>query len=234
MSSPRRDQSPFAPALVRAFHQDTPSEAELTRAYARFLQRRSRRRQRSRLQVPLGIAAGMLLGLGSLYAATSVPLRWWSFGRPHVDRSYVEPAGAPDARRQAAERALPPPNAPAPAVTAVPSSAAGRGVTPAASIARESWERAARGLRERDLAAADDALQKLAQQGEVSEREKAQLVRAQLLLSQGRGDEARSLLDELSRHGGSPALRAKAATLLGSLQRSTDSHRSFELDAGTK
>ena len=233
MSSPLRDE-PLSTRLVRAFHDDVLTETELQRAYARFLQRRSPRRAGARLQVPLWIALGMLLGLGSVYAATSSPLRSVLYGtpsvnRPHVDASNPRPAG-PLPQAQPLPSSQPPVAPP----IAVSGSAAGRVSAPASSVARESWQRAARGLRERDLETADDALQKLAQQGDVAEREKAQLVRAQLLLSQARKHEARVLLMELSRSAGSPALRAKASDLLGSLAQSTDAHRSFELDGGTK
>jgi hypothetical protein len=100
------------------------------------------------------------------------------------------------------------------------------------SPAKESWQKVARGLRESDLDGADDALLELSRQGTAEEREVAKLVRAQVLMQQGRVEEARSLLLEL-RNATSVTTRNRAAALLEQMAPEGPSHRSFEPEPGT-
>jgi hypothetical protein len=60
----------------------------------------------------------------------------------------------------------------------------------------------------------------------------AKLVRAQVLMQQGRVEEARGSLLEL-RHATSPTTRNRAAALLEHIAPEGPSHRSFEPDPGT-
>ena len=228
------DRAPSA-ELAQAWRQDVATEAELRQAYLRFLQKRPAPRRPHPLQVLGWLAAGMLLGMGSLYAA-SAPWKALNFGWGRAaERAAVAPAPA-------AKPALPPSPSSWPPPLPVTSSGPNRTLVPqpvlptpgSAVAARESWERAAQGLRERDFDTANQALLRLAEQGDSTERETAQLVRAQLLLSQGRAPEAEQLLRALQRAAGSPSIRDKAQELLAAPRKSTPSERSFEPLEGTK
>jgi hypothetical protein len=88
-------------------------------------------------------------------------------------------------------------------------------------------------MRESDLETADDALLKLSHQGSQAEREVAKLVRAQVLMRQGRAADARILLEELGDSAVSTATRDKASRLVDQLAATEPSHRSFELEPTT-
>lgn len=229
MSSRPVDESPVPKALADAWRQSGPSDAQVTRAYLRFLGRRARRRLPARSAV-LWFAAGMLLGVGTLYAGTSLRLIG-SSPQP------TAPTPAPRAPATSAARAGAPRTTATPNATAAPAPSAAvyeaRPRSEPKSAAAESWQRVARGLRESDLETADDALLKLSRQGSASEREVATLVRAQVLIRQGRDAEARGLLVELGRSATSAATRSKAATLLNQLPPEAPSHRSFDPEPGT-
>lgn len=173
----------------------------------------------------------MLLGMGSLFAATAAPWRLLDFGWRTTEQRVapVQQARAPvrSAARAPTAVAQPAPSEPAPAPAVVAEAPAGE-----PSAARESWRRAAQGLKQRDFESTNDALLKLSQQGTEAEREAARMVRAQLLLNQGQTAEARQLLEGL-RGASSPSIRGKARALLDETQQSAPSHRSFELGAST-
>jgi hypothetical protein len=187
------------------------------------------------LSVVSWVCAGMLLGMGSLYAATQGPWKLPGFRATFAAqraRALDEPTPAP--RRATAAPASEVHSAePAPSGMADlrPPELGGRLARPLSSALTpdggESWERAARGLRERDFDTADDALLKLAEQGSPSERETAQLVRAQLLLSQGRRAEAQASLSQLERSAVTPSVLKKAQQLASELRQSAPSQRSF-------
>src|SRR4051812_29913251 len=65
-------------ALSRAWRAAEPDDAAVGRAYLRFLQRRPARARQQAWQIAGGVAVGMLLGMGSLYAATAKPWQRWS------------------------------------------------------------------------------------------------------------------------------------------------------------
>jgi len=240
MSSLKPDElPPVSRELARAFRDDETGEAELQSAYLKFLQKRPVSRRTHPLQVLGWIMAGMLLGMGSLYAASATwrPMGFsWSQDERRLAKG-AEPQ--PTARApvfapagEAAEPALPVPRASAAPAPAAPGPAAS--ASTAAAAARESWQRAAQGLREQDFDTANDALLKLAQQGTSNEREAAQLVRAQLLLSQGRTADAQAELLRLERSARSESVRLKAGELLSAARKSMPSERSFDAVEGTK
>jgi hypothetical protein len=231
MSSHPAEGPPIPKTLADAWKQRAADEGAVTRAYARFLGRRTP--PKPALSSALGwLVAGMLIGVGTLHAANRVA-SWQS-------RSTSSPP------TEGGRRVTPP----APRVGAPPSSSleAPSGVLPADSAASpsarprsvpkapaaESWQRVARGMRESDLETADDALLKLSHQGSQAEREVAKLVRAQVLMRQGKTPEARILLDELGKGAASTATRDKAARLLDQLEAALPSQRSFELEPPTK
>ena len=235
MSSPPLEERRLPTAYVQAWHADAPTELEAQRDYLRFLQKRPRRSRPHALQILGWMGAGMLFGMGSLFAATAAPWRLldfsWSKAEQRVER-VVPRAPTPPAPRvapPAAESPALPLAPPAQALSAEPTAsehAAGAGA------AKESWRRAAQGLRKRDFESTNDALIKLSQQGTVAEREAALMVRAQLLLNQGQTAEARQLLEGL-RGASSPSIRGKAQMLLDETQKFAPAHRSFELGAST-
>jgi hypothetical protein len=242
MSSPDHEAPAVSRALAHAFRGDVASEPELRRAYLRFLQKRPSRIRPSALTVIGWVGAGMLLGMGSLYAATRGPWKLPGFGVSFTSqraRALDEPT--PASRRATVAQASEV-NSAEPAASAMaelrPPELVGRPTRPLSSAltpdGSESWERAARGLRERDFGTADDALLKLAEQGSPSERETAQLVRAQLLLSQGRRAEAQASLSQLEHSATTPSVRRKAQQLANELRQSVPSQRSFEPLPSTK
>jgi len=237
MSSHLPEDSALPAAIVQAWRDDQASEGDVRRAYLRFLRRRPARGRVPVFQIAGWMLAGMLLGMSGVYAATARPFKglWFSSTlladrpEPPPERAFRraapslapqpsgEPAAAPSARPGSAERAA-----------AAPS----RGLpTPAPT---ENWQRAARGLRERDFDTVSDALAELEASGGPAERDAAQLVRAQLLLSQGRDDEARSLLGNLQNGAHSANVRQKARELFARINQAGVSQRSFEEPEATK
>jgi len=175
----------------------------------------------------------MLLGMGSLYAATAKPWQRWS--------AKAELATTANARVPAKTARMTPTLAPPTAAAAIPSASAGGGSEPhtatprpePAVTARESWQRAAQSLREQDFATAGEALRRLSEQGTKAERESAQLVRAQLLLSQGQAAEAFQLATTLAAAAETASIRRKAGELANEARKSSASKRSFEAPPGT-
>jgi len=236
MSSRRPEGSPISPALARAWRRSGPSTARLAQAYTHFLGRGASR-SRGMGTVVVWLLAGMLLGMGSLFAATAIPRLLPGAGgtkspsgvqpRPNekeVSRAY----GARPRTTASAAEPVTSSNAP------VPSAAPETPLRAFSAAERESWQRVAGALRNSDLEEADAALLKLARQGSEADREVARLVRAQVLLRQGRELEARAVLQALSQPGISEATRRKAASLLERTVPVTPPHRSFELEPSTK
>lgn len=75
MSSPTIDEPVISPSLAQAFRDGCENTAQARMAYARFVRRRSSPR-RSALVVGGCALLGMLVSIGSLYAANGAPLRW--------------------------------------------------------------------------------------------------------------------------------------------------------------
>lgn len=234
MSSPPDDE-PLPRVFVEAW-QDLPVDAgQVQRAYLRFLQeQRPAPLHATARQVSRWIVIGAALGSGTLYAATG-PLQLLGRSADVVVTSVPRPV--PTAPR---ERFLAPPLSPIAESSAVvdpqpPLPSTSRAIVspaPAASTS-EQWQRAARGLRDRDFTTADAALAELAQRGTSAERESAQLVQAQLLLSQGRDGDAANLLRRLRATAHSPVIRQKSAELLARTNETLPSRRSFAPTEGT-
>jgi hypothetical protein len=229
MSSRQPETPAISPALVAAWHRSLRTQAQAERAYDAFLKRRSPpRRARARARdVAAWLCAGMLLGMGSLYAATSAYQRWQG-----PAQALEVPTPSERGQTVTGQRAPRPlPSAPGSAETAPApvdsrSSRLVSGAPP--EPAKESWQSAARGLRDGDFEAADEALLKLTAQGTPAERDAAKLVRGQVLLRQGRRSEARALLAQLSAGGVSTVTKQRATQLLQELSLAASSHRSFE------
>jgi len=237
MSSSHPEQTSLAPALVQAWRADVEHDPDRQKAYLRFLQKRPRRARVHPLQIIGWLSLGMLLGMGSLYAATGVPWRLLLTSSNILQRRDAEGRTPANVRNAPASTAAPTSSAPPPpsALEQQPPATAtfSEHVEPAPSSAPESWRRAAQALRDRDFETANDALARLSQQGSQAEREAASLVRAQFLLNEQRTVEAREVLVELSRTSSSPLVRGKANQLLASIEKLPNSHRSFELGPGT-
>lgn len=235
MSSADPESGRPAAALSRAWRAAEPDDATVDRAYLRFLQRRPARARPQAWQIAGWVTVGMLLGMGSLYAATAKP--WRGLGG-----DAAAPANEDVSVPRKTPNATPRPE-PAPvAAPAFPSSSAGAfgeprdgtAPRPEPSVAtRESWRRAAQSLRERDFATAGEALRRLSEQGTKAERESAQLVRAQLLLSQGQRAEAFELASALATSAETTSIRRKASELANEARKSSASMRSFDPPAGT-
>jgi hypothetical protein len=232
MSSRLPEDEALPRVWVDAWRSDEAEPRQLRRAYHRFVrERRPARARATVLEVARWVLVGVMIGVGSVYAATG-PLRLLgketSRTEPaaarvptpvgsvrHGSSSSPELARGPEAARPEPQIALAP---------ALPAPVTSTG---------EQWQRAARGLREKDFATAQAALDELARRGTSSERESARLVRAQLLISQGRTEDAAGTLSELQRSAQSSAVRAKASELLARMNAFPPSQRSFAPAEGT-
>jgi hypothetical protein len=187
--------------------------------------------------VVVWLVAGMLLGMGSLFAATAIPLLLPGTGRTKTP-SGVEPRpNEKEVPRAYGARPRPTASAAEPVTSSsapVPVEAPETPFRAFSAAERESWQRVAGALRNSDLEEAHSALLRLSRQGSEADREVARLVRAQVLLRQGREFEARAVLQELSQRGISEATRRKAASLLERIVPVAPPHRSFELEPSTK
>jgi thioredoxin-like negative regulator of GroEL len=86
--------------------------------------------------------------------------------------------------------------------------------SPATSSSTSAWSRAAQALQHGDKAAADEALSDAAQSTDKVTRDSALLARAELWISTGDQDKARSVLAELAVSGATPLIRKRASALL--------------------
>lgn len=233
MSSVDPESLPPTATLSRAWREAEPDDAAVGRAYLRFLQRRPARKRRPAWQVAGWVVVGMLLGMGSLYAATAKPWRQL-VGDAQAPTSKT--AHGPDQTTHGNPAPAPVAVSAVPSASGVPSAEPRDAATPrpdSAVAARESWQRAARSLREQDFVTAGEALRRLSEQGTKPERESAELVRAQLLLSQGQRAEALELATALATSAETASIRRKAAELANEARKSSASKRSFEPGAGT-
>ena len=236
MSLPILDEPVVPPALVQAWRDACENQTQARQAYAKFSVRRGARRPVTLVAVAGWIIAGMLLSVGSLYAASAAP--WPSLGLPSTPRVL-------EARQSKIPRSAdrhPKPQLSAPPALAIATSPSrptsvvpgknpplASGESAAATIAApEQWQRAARGLREGDFAGANAALRQLTSQTSGAEREAAQLALAQLLLSHGQSAEAVPLLRALQASARSSSVRRKATELLLRREESSAPERSFE------
>jgi hypothetical protein len=230
------DGSPISPLLTSLWRRSQPTQTELARAHSRFQRRNAAERRPGARHVIVWMGAGMLVGMGSLYAAETVHNRWQRAEPPFQSAVSHLPVSVPSLRTPAPGSTS---SEPAPSTRAAPPAAGGSSAAvtevaaPTEATSPESWQRAARGLRESDFEAANDALLKLSRQGSQAERDIAKLVRAQVLLRQERAAEARVLLLELVSSTASATAREKSAKLLEQLPPAPSSHRSFEIDPGT-
>ena len=236
MSSHHSDRERLPHALLEAWQDQSADSREVQRAYLRFLRRRRPARPRAPvLQIARWVVVGAVIGISTVYAASG-SLRW--FGRS--DEVFVRRAPPPVAATPSSRAALPvvSPSAavPAPIVPQPPLPSAVSGApapAPPTASSNEQWQRAARGLRERDFETANTALEELARRGSEAERESAQLVQAQLLLSQGRESDAANMLRSLRASARSATVRQKSAELLARMNESRPSQRSFAPAEGT-
>lgn len=229
MSSRLPDDERLSRDWVEAWRSDTPDPARARRAYLRFLQPRSTRRRAPALQVASWMLLGVAIGMGSLYAATGPLSPLWRH-EPTVAAKAVSSAKVVATNPQPTLPLEIPPVV-LPQAVSVPMPALPAASTSAAA-AREQWRRAARGLRERDFETANRALEELATQTTGAERESAQLVQAQLLLSQGREADAVALLRALQASAQSSSVRQKSSELLARVE-TRPSQRSFAPPEGT-
>jgi hypothetical protein len=216
-------------AWVDAWRGDHADPARVRGAYQRFLRENRPILGRAPwLQVARWVLVGVAIGMGSVYAATG-PLHLFGNEPARLEPRVPSAAPAHSARREPTSVLAPPlhPTEPEPLLNSAPPLA-----TPATS-AGEQWQRAARGLRDQDFATAQSALEELAHHGSDNERESARLVQAQLLVSQGRTEEATGVLRELRGAARSSAVRAKASELLSRLNENRPSQRSFAPLEGT-
>ena len=230
MSLRHPDGEQLPRSLREAWHDQAADSREIQRAYLRFLRRRRPVRGGAPvLQIARWILVGAVIGIGTVYAATG-SLRVFDRSEQVVVRRVLPPAVTTPSPRAALplpspREATPVAIVPQPSLPLTPSFA-GAPATPAASTS-EQWQRAARVLRERDFETANTALEELARRGSSGERESAQLVQAQLMLSQGRESDAANLLRSLRASAGSATVRQKSAELLARVNESRPSQRSF-------
>lgn len=230
MSSRLPDDEALPRVWVDTWRGEQTDPARVRGAYRRFLRESGPRAGRAPwLLATRWVLVGIALGMGSVYAASG-PLHL--LGNEPARVEPARPHAAPPthgARREPTNVFAPPlePAQPELRDNAVPSPAA---PAPAAS---EQWQRAARGLRDKDFTTAQAALEDLARHGSSTERESARLVQAQLLVSQGRTEEAAGMLRDLQRSAQSSAVRTKASQLLSRLNENRPSQRSFAPLEGT-
>lgn len=234
MTSNRHEPGQPSPLWVEAWRADVAEPLQLRRAYRRYMLSRSTAGSAPTRVAPLQaarwVALGVVLGTGSLLAATRVS-------------AWLAPQTSISAAATSAKPPLPARSTDVPVSQLRPvDSSQSQIVAPAVSVrAREPdpalqqpelWQRASRGLRDRDFDAANAALAELMREGSVSERESARLVQAQVLLAQGRTQDAELSLRTLAESASSPKLRQKAHELLLTAHENLASQRSFPVDGG--
>jgi hypothetical protein len=83
------------------------------------------------------------------------------------------------------------------------------------------WAAAAEAMRTGDLAGAERAFTELTRNADPATRDEATLALAEVMLAQGRVDEARPLLERLMAHGSTPFVRKRAGLALGATDESS-------------
>jgi hypothetical protein len=166
----------------------------------------------------VAIAACAVATLAVLAAAATYQAR----------RSQVPSPSAPPAHEPAAVPALPTlsaepnktPVAPLPTTSSPVAREVARSTAPSAAVKQTPagtdprWTRVTDALRRNDTASAEQALGALTLSSDAGARDSARLTLAELWLHSGRSAQARPVLRELSQHGATPVVRARAATLL--------------------
>jgi len=234
MTSDRSETGAPSQLWVEAWRADVAEPLRVRRAHRRFLASRSVAESVGARVTPLHaarwVALGVVLGTGSLLAATRVAA-WLAPDAgiaPVPSSNAVAPARA-GSRKNTPPRSIPPSSREAsvalPPVPSVRPRALGEASEP------ELWQRAARSLRDKDFDAADATLEELMREGSPSDKESARLVQAQVLLARGRTQAAEQLLHELAATAHSPKVRQKSLELL-SMQKELPSDRSFPVEEG--
>ena len=213
--------------LVEALRQEPIEPARIERAYARFLRQRAAVPARWRGPRVVRLAAlAVVMAVGSVYAATLIkpltaglqPIE----ARPPAEAPRAPPRAVPPPRaameREASQKEAPLPEADVPPSVAPAPVRGQAGQSPPPVASAEQWKRAAQGLRDGDFQRADAALKELRRSGTEADRESALLVQAQVLLAQGREQEAQSLLKSLERSARAPSVRRKSIELLARLR----------------
>lgn len=242
MSSIPDSSSAPPQALVQAWRADRPSPGELQRGYAQFLRVQAPRRRAPVLARWLVI--GLICGTGLAQAASAV-FRHFS-PQTQAVRAPEPPRGNAASKHASQPQPVPAASGPAgpadlPQLAPEPVPSAGthtrarsleRAPAPssssaaAAEVARQ-WQGVAGALRANDATGAEVNLLELERTTSGSEREAAQLARAQLLASQGRSSEALAVTSELEQRSTSSVVRSKARTLAARLQKSSEQNRSL-------
>ena len=237
MSSDRSEDDALSRVWVEAWQADVAEPLRVRRAYQRCLASRSRVGDAGFRSAPLlgarWVLLGIVVGASSLFAASRAS-DWLAPAPPAVRAPSSAPALQPPGQANGLTTSTAPPallSADEPkALPPAAQSASPRAI--GAASEPELWQRAARGLRDEDFDSANAALADLIRQGTTSERESARLVQAQVLLAQGRGQEAELLLRELASTGQSAKVRQKSRELLPTSQENRSSHGSFSPAGG--
>lgn len=221
------DQDAPPRALVEALRQEPIESARIDSAYARFLRQPAAVPARWRgPRVVRHAAFAVAMAVGTVYAATLIrPLAGGlppTEARPPAEapRSPPRTLSPPRAamKQDASEKEAPLPEAemrPA----APPAPVREQAIqSPAPVPSAEQWKRAAQGLRDGDFQRADAALKELRRNGTEADRESALLVQAQVLLAQGREQEAQRLLKSLEGSARAPSVRRKSVELLARIR----------------
>jgi len=232
MSRNSADADRVRQSVIDAHRADQAHSADIQRAYLRFSW--ARRRPPRRLPGLRWLVAGVAIGVGVASAATLIPaLKGSSLPPAESAHSAATVARRPPVRHGAVGTAraqatvaepipeLPTPapvESPAPPVSAPPLSPARPRASATPAPSQSDWQRAAGALRSGDLAEAEAALSSLEKSGRLLDRQAAELARAQLLVGQGRQNEALGSLQRLAREGGSPVIRSQAASTLRDLE----------------
>lgn len=225
-------------ALIEAWRDEPFDPMRIERAYLRFRRRSSTASRRHPAVFGRWLALGIAIGMGSVYAASAASNALSGTKAAPVvapSASPVVPLAANRASRP--RRAIEPSEPSTPKPTAIASGTSPLppppvlGNVPAVASA-EQWRRAARGMRQGDLEGASAALSELSRHGSAADRESALLVQAQLLLSQGKTEQAKGMLQTLADSASAPSVRRKSTELL-SRKKELPSQRSFDPAAGT-
>lgn len=235
MSSPLPEPGILSSAVVRGWRADQASDLDIQRAYLRFLGRGQAKRRSAALVAAGWVLAGMLFGMGSLYAATVALPRLFEPASRASESVVSVPSSKVGPGPVGALQVSPSVSAAAPTAPPVSSTPRKASSEPVATpSAPEEWQRVTRAMRDHDYDSAKAALGQLEAGASADEREAAQLVRAQLLLKEGREQEATALLQGLQTSARSLSVRQKATELLALPKKIVPSQRSFEPAEGPK
>jgi hypothetical protein len=239
MSLDHDDEPPRAASVWALLQRDEPDPRAIQSAYLRFTARD--RAHVSAFTLLRWLVAGFVLGWGVAFAATGDPLfgaglRRTAQAPPPVATVVPRPTSTARARQHAPvepsalpplDSAAPPLDSAAPPLESAAQERKGSTPPPAASLpapvlaelqaADPKWQRAAAALKLHDYATAETALREIERAGTPGDRDAASLALAQVLLTRGRGVEARARLERLSVHASVPLVREKARALLAEI-----------------